>query len=406
MITSVNLAATAFQSNTDSTRLQMSSKQLQQTLTHPNCDIPFVVGSDYDQISKYSNLGIEFASGPGNVVFKNNDLMVVNYDNGGLKIHEIPQIKKVFGIYGIKLRSALAQGTKFNGRDILFEYDCFRNGIPVSGYNAFTAYNIFFGFNHEDSLIISESFANRAKYTSVEKIYLPVFEYTLLDPIYNSTNDFVYFPGIGNHVQKRILCQSFIPKDNSSDANTISNMKAKVLQLLKTMDISNYLSYQKNNNSVINQFRKESIKTKIEDGVLSGFKIHKLNINKNTNLIDKRLQTVLEKLYDLYSGFIIDTYNDLNSVFNEKFSRQILKKHYVYNETNENKLNLHDINIKDCVYILEFEISKEDTTHEGDKLSNRYAGKGVVSLVLPDELRPIALLTGIPIDINFNPFGV
>lgn len=183
-------------------------------------------------------------------------------------------------------------------------------------------------------------------------------------------------------------------------------MKAKVLQLLKTMDISNYLSYQKNNNSVINQFRKESIKTKIEDGILSGFKIHKLNINKNINLIDKRLQSVLEKLYDLYSGFIIDTYNDLNGVFNEKFSRQILKKHYVYNETNENKLNLHDINIKDCVYILEFEISKEDTTHEGDKISNKFAGKGVVSLVLPDELRPIALSTGIPIDINFNPFGV
>ena len=39
-------------------------------------------------------------------------------------------------------------------------------------------------------------------------------------------------------------------------------------------------------------------------------------------------------------------------------------------------------------------------------IKQKDAGKGVVSMILPDELRPIALSTGIPIDINFNPFGV
>jgi len=34
------------------------------------------------------------------------------------------------------------------------------------------------------------------------------------------------------------------------------------------------------------------------------------------------------------------------------------------------------------------------------------AGKGVVSLIIPDELRPIALESNTPIDLLFNPFGV
>jgi len=373
LITSVNLSSVPFQSSTDSTRLQMSSKQLQQTLTHPNCDIPYVIESNY-QISRYSKLGIEFASGDGSVVFKNAELMIVNYDESadgrgdGLKIFEIPPVKKTHGVYSSKLRSALAQSSKFGVSDVLYEYDCFSGGVSSIGYNAMTAYNIFFGFNHEDSLVISESFANRAKVSMTEKIYLPIYDYTLLDAIYPSQEDFIYFPGIGKSVQKNIICQSFIPKDNSDD-NSISNQKAKVIQLLKNLGISDFLSFHKSDSSVVNQFRKESVKTKINNGVLTGFKIHKLN--KNVNLIDKRLQSVLEKMYDLYSNFIIDVYNDLNCAFNEKFSRQILKKHYVYNSTNENKLDLHAINMKDCIFLLEFEISKEDTTHMGDKLSNR-----------------------------------
>ena len=53
MITSVNLCGTPFQSNTDSTRLQMASKQIQQTITHLNCDIPYVIDENYDKITKY-----------------------------------------------------------------------------------------------------------------------------------------------------------------------------------------------------------------------------------------------------------------------------------------------------------------------------------------------------------------
>lgn len=147
MITSVNLCGTPFQSNTDSTRLQMSSKQIQQTLTHPNCEIPYVIDDNYDKITKYSKNGISFAPSGGEVLFKNDDLMVVNYDENGLEIHEIPEIKKSHGIYACKLRNSLEQNTKFKKDDIVFEYDCFNRGIPSWGYNVFAAYNVWFGLN-------------------------------------------------------------------------------------------------------------------------------------------------------------------------------------------------------------------------------------------------------------------
>lgn len=215
-------------------------------------------------------------------------------------------------------------------------------------------------------MVLSESFAEKAKVTMSEKIYVPIYDYTLLDSIYTDEDDFIYFPGVGKKVQKKVLCQYFIPKFYESEIQTSGNMKNKVLQLLKSMNIADYFNYK--NSIDINQFRKEVVKTKTKDGIVSGFKIHKFS---KTPLIDKKLQEILEKLYDLYSGFIIDTYNELNENFNEKFSRQILKRFYVYNETEDNKLNIDNVNIKECIYLLEFEIQKVENSCVGDKFTNR-----------------------------------
>jgi len=146
VITSVNLCGTPFQSNTDSTRLQMASKQIQQTLTHPNCETPYVIDENYDKITKYSKTGICYAEDDGCVMFKNDDIIVVNY-NKGMSIHEIPIIKKTHGIYGSRLRNCMSQNTQFQKGEIIFEYDCFSNAIPSWGYNVSSAYNVWFGFN-------------------------------------------------------------------------------------------------------------------------------------------------------------------------------------------------------------------------------------------------------------------
>jgi len=147
VITSVNLCGTPFQSNTDSTRLQMASKQIQQTLTHKNCQIPYVIDENYDKITKYSNTGILFAKDSGEILYRNADILIVNYKKSGMEIHEVPEVKKTHGVYACTLRNILKTGDHFNKGDILFEYDCFNRGVPSWGYNVSTAYNVWFGLN-------------------------------------------------------------------------------------------------------------------------------------------------------------------------------------------------------------------------------------------------------------------
>jgi hypothetical protein len=77
-----------------------------------------------------------------------------------------------------------------------------------------------------------------------ERIFIPIYDYTLLDSIYTDTDDFVYFPGIGKKVQKKVLCQYFIPKFYETEIQTSGNMKNKTIQLLKSMNLTDYFNYK------------------------------------------------------------------------------------------------------------------------------------------------------------------
>jgi len=146
MIVSVNLNSVPFLSQTDSTRASMSAKQMQQALTSLNCEIPYVIGSDYRSVTESTKMGNIIAQDDGKVVYKNKDLMVVYYSNldKTVDIH-LPPIKKTSSTYGTKLRFALGDLTKFKKGDILASYDCFIDGVPSYGYNTFTAFMPFFG---------------------------------------------------------------------------------------------------------------------------------------------------------------------------------------------------------------------------------------------------------------------
>ncbi len=146
MIVSVSLNTIPFLSSTDSTRASMSAKQIQQALTSLNCEVPYVIGSDYRTVTETSRMGIILAKDDGEVIYKNRDILIVKYNNLNKTqdIH-IPPIKKTSSSFGTKLRNSLESGKKFQKGDILAEYDCFMNGVPSYGYNVFTAYMPYFG---------------------------------------------------------------------------------------------------------------------------------------------------------------------------------------------------------------------------------------------------------------------
>jgi len=401
MIVSVNLNTIPFLSSTDSTRASMSAKQIQQALTSLNTEIPYVIGSDYRSIVDSSRMGIVIAKDDGEVLFKNEDLIIVQYSNLQ-KIQDIhlPPIKKTTGSFGTRLRYALPEKSKFKKGDVLANYDCFISGVPSYGYNVFTAYMPFFGFNHEDAITISESLADKAKYYQIDKVYIPIYEYTLMQPFYKRySNSYTYFPAVGQQIKDDIVCCLIAPRDSAT--KNYSDLKMKVQMALKNISLSDLLDlgFVGNDNFAI-----DKIKTKVDNGQVSGIKIHRFKKFKTQVMIDQQLESILDQLYLKYGTFITKTYSDLGKHFNHQYVEHILKKYYIYIE--KSKGTRGDISLNNLVYLIELEISKEYSTVIGDKLANRYANKGIVSLILPDELRPIALSTNKPIDLIFNPFGV
>jgi len=401
MIVSVSLNTIPFLSSTDTTRASMSAKQIQQSLTSPNCQIPYVIGSDYKTITETSKMGIILAKDDGEVIYKNQEIMIVKYHNlNKIQDIHIPLIKKTSSIFGTKLRSILNTGQKFQKNDILAEYDCFINGIPSYGYNTFTAYMPFFGFNHEDAIVISESLSKRFTVNTVEKVYIPIYEYTLIQEYYNdNTNSQPYFPNIGQQIKNDIVAYIFSPKENVISNN--NDLKGQVQIALKNMSLSDLLNFKLTENP---KFISTKIKTKIPNGIIKGLKIHRFKKSEDIDMVDKKLQQILEKLYLKYIEFISDTLDDLGKYFLKSYIELILKKYYIYHD--KSKGTRGDINLTDMCYLIELEISKEDSTYIGDKLSNRYANKGIISLILPDELRPYAIESDKPIDLIYNPFGI
>ncbi len=403
MLVSLNLNSIPFLSSTDATRASMAAKQIQQTLTSPNTEIPYVIGSEYHYLTSESSMGIIIAQDDGKVQFCKDDLLILFYYKLN-KLEEIylPKIKKIYSNYGSTLRYCMKQNETFKKGDIIAYYDSFLDNVPTYGYNTFTAFLPFFGFNHEDSIVISESFADRAQVVYADKIYVPIYEYTMMIPLYNSVKDsYVYFPAIGQKLKDDVLCCMLLPKDSEDLALSSDTVKNSIQNMLKNMTLSGIL----NINSIDNlKFVTSNIKTKIErDAYVSDMKIHRLKKSKDINMIDKNLQDILEKLYTkVYANRIVDIVGSLREVFDEKYVKTIIAKYYLC--TSRSRRN--ELSLQDMCYLLEFDLCKIDKTYVGDKLCNRYANKGVISLIIPDELRPIAIQSNKPIDLIFNPFGV
>jgi len=342
MITSINLSTIPFLSQTDSTRLQMSSKQIQQSLTSLNCDIPYVCSEEYNNISYNSQLGIIFAVDDGKVIFKDTNIIIVMYENlQKLETFKIPPFKKCSANYASQLRFALPIETSFKKNDIIFEYDNFINGIPTFGYNTNTAFMPFFSYNHEDSIVVSENFVDKTKSQYIEKVFIPITEYTILQKNYiNLENSFEYFPGVGQQIEDDILACFFIPKNmDYLKTKNPSGLKSVIKNILKSVNVSDLINMESQGH---NKLIKNKIKTKVKNGTVNGFKIHRLK--KDVKLLDIKLQEVLERLCTLFGQYILEKYNDMSSLFNVDYIKRILKEHYIYNEKNveRGKLDLRE----------------------------------------------------------------
>ena len=214
---------------------------------------------------------------------------------------------------------------------------------------------------HEDALVISEGFADRARHSYTETVYVPIFEYTLLQKI--CTNSLGYFPEIGEEVDNDTLCISLLPQTARSRKEfDTKTLKSQVMNTLQTLNLSDLINMRITGQSA--GFACDKVKIGIGGGTVTGFKIHRLK--RDVKLIDKDLQKAIDKIYNAYNLYVLDVYSDLSKLVNEQFARKIIRQYYLYGDRDRVRRNL---NLKEAVYLLEFELNKESCAHIGDKMS-------------------------------------
>jgi len=376
MITSSNLSTIPFINFDDSTRLQMSSKQLTQSLTSINCEVPRIINKDWRYLTDHSKLFKYNAEYDGELIYRN-DLILVIYQNHPntdkqLLVLPIPPIQTTTGIHSVRLRYVRDYGP-FSAGDLIYEYDSFKFGMPVYGYNANVLYMNFFGYTHEDAVVVSESFAKKTKSTKLEKIILPVYSNSLYKTYYaNTTNSNIYFPTIGQRLNGNILAVKAALISNKVSFDTLKLLDP--ITLTTAIDSDNLKYY------TVPEL------TRIKNGTVVDIKVHLINKLK---FVDRNLEKVLNDMYCDYGEKIRDTYTNLESLFNSDFARQVLSRYYVMRQRN----------MKELAYLVEFQIAQEKDLGIGDKISNRHANKGVVSLILPDELCPVMVNLNRRIDV-------
>ena len=384
IITSCNLCSIPFLGHTDTTRLQMASKQLGQSLSHLNCEIPKVLGSNFRYLNDVSSFFKLIAPENGEVLYRNKDFIIIIYfypSKEELKVYDVPNIKVCSSLNSVQLRYCRNEG-KFNKGDLIYEYCTFKNNLPSYGYNLLTAYMPFFGFNHEDSIIVSEDVANKCKSLRFEHLIIPVYTYSIFKKNYNSILGFL--PDIGQQIDGSIIT---LKSTSFGNKNSIP--------LIKSLNITDFSTIFDNN---VN-FMSVPIVTKIKNGIVSNIIIHKIC---SKNIIDKKLQDNIEKYYLIQEEEKKKIIRRLVEVTGKTFTKYIASKYY-YLLSNIKKLKY---NIKDLVYVIELELYSERESTIGDKFANRYANKGIISLIIPNELRPIALESNKPIDYISGPISV
>ena len=383
MIISSNLCSVPFISSVDSTRLQMSAKQINQTLTHPHTEIAKVIGSNWRYLTNTSNYFIKFAHTDGTVHYVNDQLMVVEYDDIGLEVYQTPYIYQTTSYYAVTLRFRHDVGD-FKKGDILYEYDSFIDGMPAYGYNILTLFGSWFGFTHEDAMVISESASDRIRSTKIERVIIEVRENTLFKEIYEKS-PFKFIPNIGETINDSIIYQQIIPK-NKIDIRFVKLLKNNRIQDI----VDDKLNFKLN-------FKLVSKLSKINKAKVIDIRVHQLS---NRKLLNPSLQTQIERLKTQYYSQIKLDLTNLESLFGRDYTKYLAVEYYKY---------LSGSKDKSLVYIIELTLSGENKCEVGDKLANRFAGKGVVSLILPDEFRPQVHYSKDdirPADLIFNSIGI
>lgn len=251
-------------------------------------------------------------------------------------------------------------------------YDNYMN--RCDGVNLTTAY-ICRDKTMEDGIQISQSAALKLASPLISKIQIPLNDNDIILNLYGNDNEHLGIPYVGEKVKDGIICA--IRRENTDDA-----LYTQSREMLKKILMSD---------------------TKyVASGDVEVIDIDIFSNNPDT-LKDKYSNSQLNYYYEDKQRYMYEIIRTVENLKSRGFNNLSYDLERLYIDCKREFGGTEFM--KDKSYsgtIIELTILERNIPSVGDKISNRYGGKGVISEIVPDHLMPIVKDTGKPIDICFN----
>jgi len=393
----------SFNSYNDSSRINMSSKQILQTVVSSATEYPFVVNKNYKKLTRSgSSQFILLAEYDGFIVYNGNGIIVIYYysseNDGGIIIDKVPQTKSLGAVENaLTLKFALQQGQEFKKGDVVYDYtnQDIKTGIPRIGYRAKILYSTFFGYNSDDALVVSESFAKKCTIDHKAKVTIPV------------TKELKYSSLIGcSH-------KGYIPK---VDDTFVSDEIMKVVKIDNTnSSLSDFINISDSMDSV--ESRSIFGLKGSTPSVVTDVRIHIINKDADLNYplsgnFGHEVQELIHSREDIkyqikgeFKKYFEQDDDEINSILKE------IETSYITNEAYpdfklETLAESYGINKDKIDYVIEISLYLNEVSTLGDKFTNTFAGKGTIAKIIPDDLMPYDINGTHKIDVVFNSLGI
>lgn len=243
-------------------------------------------------------------------------------------------------------------------------YDSAMN--KCDGVNLSTVY-LAMGENTEDPIVLSESAAKKLVSPLYSTIQLIINDNDIPLNLYGNDKDYKSFPDIGEEIKNSILCG--VRRERKDD----EALYCQSVQHLKELMVSD-TSY-------------------IANGTLVDIDINCNNVENLSSVYNTQIAYYWNKKIEYCTQII----KSVERILKSKGSNTVLTYDLTKLYDTAKRVVSGELYIKDKVFnniIIEMVVKEDKGLHRGDKITDRYAGKGVASDIWPDDKMPKYMRNG------------
>ena len=227
----------------------------------------------------------------------------------------------------------------------------------------------------EDGIQVSVSASYKLASPLISKIQIPLNDNDIILNLYGNDNEYLGIPYVGEKVKDGIICA--IRRENTDDS-----LYTQSREMLKKILMSDTKYLASGDVEVID-----------------------LDIYSNNpdTLRDRHSNNQLNYYYEDKQRYLYEIIHTVDNLKSKGYTDLSYDLEYLYINA-KREFNGTEF-IKDKTYsgtTIEITILERNIPQVGDKISNRYGGKGVISEIVPDHLMPIIKETGQPLELLFN----